>query len=489
MSDKTEHAPVPEAFAALGVRNSILRALGEAKFVTPSEIQALLIPRALTGVDILGQARTGTGKTAAFAIPILQRATKGLSTQAIILVPTRELAVQVETEIKRLGQFTPIRTVAVYGGQKISAQMKFLKHGPEILVGTPGRVIDLLDRRIINFNNVRFVVLDEVDRMLDIGFRDDIRNILSRVKGVRRESDEATERRSDEGEQQRHEAPVGESAGEPSGPRGSVFHQTIFVSATISDEIERLGRKYMREPVEKLIAPGADEKPTVEKVEQYYFSVQPWDKYRLLRALLERENPDLAIVFCRTKRGAEKIAKRLHADGIECREIHGNLAQNKRDRVMKGFRHGKFDVLIATDLASRGIDVADISHIINYDIPEDPEVYVHRVGRTARMGAQGKAFTFVQRDQGEELTKVENLINMVVPQATIEGFEARPQPEDWTDAKPSEFVSQSAPKPVPSRFEQVYGARGGGDATVAQPLPPRNIGSKIPITRRHKRRR
>src|SRR2546423_903626 len=184
MSDKTEHPPVPEAFAALGVRNSILRALAESKFTTPSEIQTMLIPRALAGVDILGQARTGTGKTAAFAIPILQNAQKGLATQAIILVPTRELAVQVETEIKRLGEHTPIRTLAVYGGQKISAQMKFLRHHPEILVGTPGRVIDLLDRRIINFANVRFVVLDEVDRMLDIGFRDDIRNILSRIKGV-----------------------------------------------------------------------------------------------------------------------------------------------------------------------------------------------------------------------------------------------------------------------------------------------------------------
>src|SRR6476646_9060765 len=184
MSDKAEHPPVPEAFAALGVRPSILRALAEAKFTTPSEIQALLIPRALAGVDILGQARTGTGKTAAFGIPILQRATKGLAPQAIILVPTRELAVQVAAEIQRLGKHTPIRTVPVYGGQKIAAQMKFLKHHPEILIGTPGRVIDLLDRRIINFDNVRFVVLDEVDRMLDIGFRDDIRNILSRIKGL-----------------------------------------------------------------------------------------------------------------------------------------------------------------------------------------------------------------------------------------------------------------------------------------------------------------
>src|SRR3954452_10051653 len=293
MSDKTEHPPVPEAFAALGVRPSILKALAAAKFEKPSEIQSLLIPRALAGVDILGQARTGTGKTAAFAIPIIQRAEKGLATQPIILVPTRELAVQVETEVKRLAEFTPIRTVAVYGGQKIMAQMKFLKHGPEILVGTPGRVIDLLDRRIIDFGNVRFVVLDEVDRMLDIGFRDDIRNILSRVKGVRRglptdsrnqgmddfDAAENTGNAADDRDPQ-HKTVEDDGHVDEVEQKG---HQTMFVSATISDEIEKLARRYMREPVEKLIAPGADEKPTVEKVEQYYSSVQPWDKYKALK--------------------------------------------------------------------------------------------------------------------------------------------------------------------------------------------------------------
>ncbi len=256
----------------------------------------------------------------------------------------------------------------------------------------------------------------------------------------------------------------------------------------------------MREPIEKLIAPGANDRPTVEKVEQYYISVQPWDKYRALRALLMNENPELAIVFTRTKRAAEKIAQRLHADGIECREIHGNLAQNARDRVMQGFRKGKFDELIATDLASRGIDVADISHIINYDIPEDPEVYVHRVGRTARMGAKGKAFTFVQKDQGDELTKVEGLINMVIPVATIEGFEVRPPPADWTEHKPGFGPSPDAPaaKPIVNRFERPYGSTAAPTMTTAEdgttttaapiPLPRRTIGSKIPINRRHKRR-
>jgi ATP-dependent RNA helicase DeaD len=496
MSDKTEHPPLPEAFAALGVRPSILRALAEAKFVTPSEIQALLIPRALAGVDILGQARTGTGKTAAFGIPILQRAVKGLATQAIILVPTRELAVQVEAEVQRLGQYTPIRTVPVYGGQKIAAQMKFLKNNPEIVIGTPGRVIDLLDRRIISFENVRFVVLDEVDRMLDIGFRDDIRNILSRVKGVRRQLPSDTRQGDDEATPE----PDSHEDGHQGDPEQK-GHQTIFVSATISDEIDKLARRYMREPVEKLIAPGANDRPTVEKVEQYYFSVQMWDKYRLLRTLLMKENPELAIVFTRTKRGAEKIAKRLHADGIECREIHGNLAQNKRDHVMQGFRKGKFDVLIATDLASRGIDVADISHIINYDVPEDPEVYIHRVGRTARMGAKGKAFTFIMKEQGDELTKIENLINMVIPLATVDGFEPSPPPADWTVDKPI-YGSGTPAKPIVNRFERPYGSTTAtlspaegepGAATAPAPtpivLPPRTIGSKIPINRRHKRRR
>ena len=482
MTDKSEHPPLPEAFASLGVRPSILKALAEAKFEKPSEIQDLLIPKALAGGDLLGQARTGTGKTAAFGIPILQRAEKGLATQAIILVPTRELAVQVDEEIKRLGKYTPIRSVPVYGGQKISAQMRFLKHHPEIVVGTPGRVMDLLERRIINFNNVRFVVLDEVDRMLDIGFRDDIRKILSQVKGMKgRVPADARE-----GEESRLAAAT-ETGSESTG------HQTIFVSATISDEIEKLARRYMREPVEKLIAPGADDKPTVEKVEQYYLSVQPWDKYRLLKMLLEKENPDLAIVFTKTKRGAEKLAKKLHADGIECREIHGNLAQNKRDHVMKGFRGGKFDVLIATDLASRGIDVADISHIIQVDPPEDAEIYVHRVGRTARMGNRGKAFLFVMPDQGEHLTKIENLINMEIPQAKVEGFEPRPVPADWTEGKPTGgYVPSGEAKPVVNRYERAY-SPSGSNSSASQPVtiqgPPRTIGSKIPINRRHKRRR
>jgi ATP-dependent RNA helicase DeaD len=513
MSDKAEHPPIPQAFADLGVRPSILRALAELKYTTPSDIQRMLIPRALAGVDILGQARTGTGKTAAFAIPLLQRMTPGIATQGIILVPTRELAVQVHSEIERIGQHTPIRAVPVYGGQKIMAQMKFLRHGPEILVGTPGRAIDLLDRRIVNLDNVRYVVLDEVDRMLDIGFRDDIRNILGRIRSIRKQLERSD---AEESRPTGHDGAQARSVGVPpqsvdaTPPAAAPIIieplmdsvQTIFVSATISPDIERLGRQYMHEPVEKLIAPGADERPTVENVKQYYVSVQPWDKYKCMLALLRHENPDLAIVFCRTKRGAEKLARKLHADGIECREIHGNLDQTKRERVMKNFRTGKFDVLIATDLASRGIDVADISHIINYDVPEDPEVYVHRVGRTARMGATGTAYTFISKDQGPELTKIELLINMIIPPATIEGFTSSPTPADWIEDFPGPS-DPSTSKPIVSRFERPYGSSATAAAAAARPAdpsgaapepvkhagPPRTIGSKIPVNRRHKRRR
>ena len=460
--EKTEASAFPEAFAALGVRPSILRALAEEKFVQPTEIQTLLIPKALQGLDLLGQARTGTGKTAAFAIPILQKCLRDGATQALVLVPTRELAVQVETEIKRLAKYTPIRSVPVYGGQRIAAQMKFLRHSPQVVVGTPGRVIDLLDRRIIDLGNARFIILDEVDRMLDIGFRDDIRNILSRVRGMRKGGDGAGSAAEDAG------------AGHP---------QTIFVSATISEEIERLARAYMREPVEKLVVPGSDEKPTVAEVEQYYLSVQPWDKYRMLKMLLDREIPQLAIIFCRTKRGAQKLARKLHADGIECRETHGNLEQSKRERVMKSFRAGKFDVLVATDLASRGLDVAGISHIINYDIPDDPEVYVHRVGRTARMGAAGKAFTLVLPDQGDELTRIETLINMIIRQAKIEGFEPKSPPPQWLEhageGEGGAHPVPEAPAPVPAAATEA----------VALPARPMTLGSKIPLSRRHRRRR
>ncbi|HEX8325730.1 MAG TPA: DEAD/DEAH box helicase [Tepidisphaeraceae bacterium] len=505
MSDKTEHPPLPEAFAALGVRNSILKGLADIGFTQPSEIQQLLIPRALAGVDILGQARTGTGKTAAFGIPVLCRVDRGGLTQCLILTPTRELAVQVSEDLRRYASHTPIKVIAVYGGQKIQGDIKALQGRPEVVVGTPGRVIDLLDRGLLKLNDIRFIVLDEVDRMLDIGFREDIRNILSRLKGMRRQAPGDKSKGQGFRETERDEVKAleadlfvdytgteggnraidtGHSAnGEDSAPKAHPpGHQTIFVSATFTEEIERLARRYMKEPVEKLIAPGADEKPTVDKVEQYYLSAEPWDKYKLLRLLLKREQPELAIIFCRTKHGAEKLAKNLHHDGISCREIHGNLAQNKRDSVMKGFKGGKFDVLVATDLASRGIDVSGITHIINYDVPEDPDIYVHRIGRTARMGAGGKAYMFVTREQGDELTRIENTINMVIPVDTVEGFVPRPPPERAPMFPPNpNSASGTGP-----------GGQPGATAAAAPDKPAEpdknsmRLGAKLPSRRRRR---
>ena len=422
MTDKAHHPPLPEAFEKLGVRTSVLRGLADMNFVEPSEIQALVIPPALAGKDILGQARTGTGKTAAFGVPLLCKVVRGFATQALVLVPTRELAVQVVAEIERLGKHTPVRVCGVYGGERIARQMKGLKHSPEIIVGTPGRVMDLIERRVLDFANIRFAVLDEVDRMLDIGFRDDIREILGQMNRGRGKRTRVSEFQREKLHPDNRDAPEGEDVPhlDPDEPL-----QTMFVSATIAGEIERLARKYMREGhVEKLVAVGSDESPTVEKVEQYYLPCGEGDKAELCLKLIEQENPELAIVFTRTKRGAEKLTKRLHAAHIDVREIHGNLNQNQRDKVMKGFRENKFKVLVATDLASRGIDVQGITHIINYDVPEDSESYVHRIGRTARMGTEGKAYTFVTPEQGEELTRIEALINMEIPRGELpEGFE------------------------------------------------------------------
>lgn len=431
------HPPLQVAtpFAELGVELPWLRALARMKFEQPSDIQRALIPPALAGHDVIGQARTGTGKTAAFGLPISQRINPEQRLQAIVLVPTRELAVQAAAEIRRLNEFTNLHCVPVYGGQKIRHQLHLLGRKSHIVVATPGRLMDLLERRALSFEEIRFAVLDEVDRMLDIGFRDDIRRILSQVR---------------------------------------TKHQTISVSATIDDEVKRLLSQYMHEPMEVNVS---RDELTVDEVSQAYVSVEPWDKYRALLALLDRDQPKLAIVFCRTKHGARKLAKRLHQDGIEAREIHGDLVQAKRDRVMERFRKHQIRLLVATDLAARGIDVQAVSHIINYDVPEDSEVYVHRIGRTARMGAFGRAYTFVTKEQGKELTEIEKLINKMIPQETIEGFDCRPPPEEerWPESR------VASPK---SRFEQSVFP---GDQNAAVTVP-KTLGSKFRPARRRRRR-
>ncbi|MHC4716085.1 MAG: DEAD/DEAH box helicase [Planctomycetota bacterium] len=380
MTAEQTEPTIPEGFAELGLAEPLLKAVARMGWTAPTEIQAKMIPPALAGRDILGQAKTGTGKTAGFALPILQRIAEGKGVRCLMLTPTRELAAQVAGDVRRLGRFTPHRLAVAYGGTRVSRNVEQLRRKPAIVVGTPGRLMDLMQRKLLRLDKLAFAVLDEVDRMLDIGFRDDIRRILGRV---------------------RHP------------------HQTMFVSATIEDEINRLARQYMRDPLEVFVS---GDKLTVDEVEQCYFTALPQEKIRMLVHLIRHEDPEHALVFTRTRRATARVARDLHAAGINAREIHGDLYQRKRDRIMDSFRSGKLHVLVATDLASRGLDIDDISHVINYDVPEDPEVYVHRIGRTARMGRLGKAYTFVTPEQGEEITRIEMLINCEIPCRELEGF-------------------------------------------------------------------
>jgi ATP-dependent RNA helicase DeaD len=386
-STATAAASAPEilSFQELGLSEVMLASLAKAEYLSPTPVQAGLIPRALAGVDVLGQARTGTGKTASFAIPILealQRTKKGGIPQALVLVPTRELAVQVREEIEKLAHGRRFNCVPVYGGKPIKGQIAKLRLGAEIVVGTPGRVLDLIGRGALDLGGLKIVVLDEADRMLDIGFRPDIEKILRRCPQSR---------------------------------------QTLLLSATVAPGIERLAQKYMRDPEMMDFSPKGK---AVETIDQYYFSVDHERKYDLLVKLLEREQPAQAIVFCRTKRGTDRVWRKLSKklDGVDV--IHGDLVQSARDRVMKAFRAGEVRILIATDVVGRGIDVSSISHIINYDIPQSSDDYVHRVGRTGRMGREGVAYTFVTTEEGGELTRIEILINRLLKRDEIEGFSA-----------------------------------------------------------------
>ncbi len=382
MSDRSDEM-IPRDFASLGLSSAILQALRRIKYVTPSPIQAELIPEALDGFDVIGQAKTGTGKTAAFAIPLLEMLEqRNRGPQAIILAPTRELVQQIVAEMIKIAHGQDVSICGIYGGEPIQKQLRSLERGVDIVVGTPGRVIDHIERNTLYLGDIFHVVLDEADRMLDIGFRPDIERILRKVPNP---------------------------------------HQTLLLSATISDEVRKLARRYMYEPVELNLS---RDEPSVDLIQQYYITVDHDRKFDLLVHLLEREKPSQCIVFTRTKRGADKLADRLrgHVKGVST--IHGDLPQTTRNRVMQGFRDGTIPVLIATDVVGRGIDVTGISHVVNFDIPDDPENYLHRIGRTGRMGKDGIAYMFVGPDQGEPLTTIENLINKTIPVHHPEGFVA-----------------------------------------------------------------
>ncbi|MCG3137315.1 MAG: RNA helicase CrhR [Phycisphaerae bacterium] len=424
---------IPAAFAELGITTDLLKGLHKAGFETPTDIQRALIPLVLQGRDVLGQARTGTGKTAAFGLPILQLLEEQVPVQALVLVPTRELAAQVAAELRRFAEFTPLNITPLYGGQSIKAQVKLLEKRTQLVVATPGRALDLIDRKIITLERVQYAVLDEVDRMLDIGFIDDIRKLLGRITHA---------------------------------------HQTIFVSATLSPEVKKLATQFMRDPVEANVS---QDELTVERIDQLYCTVEPWDKFHLLKIILATEQPRLAIVFTNTKHQARKLAKKLFEAGVNVKEIHGDLVQRKREKVMERFRRHQIQVLVATDLAARGIDVHNISHIINYDLPEDKEIYVHRIGRTARMGAFGKAISFVTREQGELLTQIEKLIDKEIPAVKFEGF--------TPSAPPRRDEPVMSATPSVSRMDTpLFGAAAEGNPSA----PPRTLGSKFRPARRRR---
>jgi len=398
---------VDQTFESLGLKPEILETLHDAGWVHPTKIQAGLIPLALQGKDVLGQAKTGSGKTAAFGLPMLHMIEKGRPFQALVLGPTRELALQIRDELEALGAKTGLRVVPVYGGQKIPTQARRLEKQPEIIVGTPGRVQDMHNRGLLPFDKLRFAVLDEVDRMFDIGFRDEIRRILGLCPKER---------------------------------------QTIFVSATISDEIDRLARKHMRDPERLNVTSGS---LTVEMVRQRHIPVQAWDKRRMLVHVLTHEEPDLTLVFCRMKRTVDDIVRYLSGKGIEAHALHGDMSQGARNQTMRNFRHGELKVLVASDLAARGLDVEGITHVVNYDLPEDPDLYVHRIGRTARAGRDGVAWSLVTPEQGPLLTQIENLINAEIPKQEYPDFDARAEPpEGWRpEPKPGQYQVAGVPEP------------------------------------------
>ncbi|MEM1109270.1 MAG: DEAD/DEAH box helicase [Planctomycetota bacterium] len=445
-------------FADLGLSEKVVKGLTATGFEHPTGIQAALIPPIMAGKDVIGQAKTGTGKTAAFGLPILSMADPDVRGQALVLAPTRELAAQVAGELDDLGRATNIRTSVIIGGESMRNQQKSLEKGGHLVVGTPGRVMDLHARGQLSFDRIRYMVLDEVDRMLDIGFLEDIRKILKNIPAA-------------------IDKPVSEGG-----------RQTIFVSATMDVQIERLARSFMKPDSEKITTVSGS--LTVAMVDQKYLPVEPWDKRALLLKLLVKEKPETTVVFCKTKATCRKVAEYLKKKELNVRELHGDLHQSKRNKVMDAFRKEKVDVLIASDLAARGLDVDHITHVINYDLPEDPEVYIHRIGRTARAGRRGHAWTFVTPEQGQMLTDVEKMAGAEITKMDFPDFKPGPVPKDVQEERRTGVKRRDKPRDVADRevaggFDASAGYSEAElkamfpDGKIPKNLPPKGLGSKF----------
>tara|TARA_R100001143_G_scaffold16051_1_gene18349 strand:- start:630 stop:1904 length:1275 start_codon:yes stop_codon:yes gene_type:complete len=387
-------------FNDLGLSQALLKAVAEQQYTQPTPIQEKAIPAVLQGHDLLASAQTGTGKTAGFTLPIIQRLSGGETVgrtriRALVLTPTRELAAQVHDSIKTYGKYERTRSAVVFGGVKINPQISILRGGLDILVATPGRLLDLHQQNAVSFDQLEILVLDEADRMLDMGFIRDIKKILALLPKKR---------------------------------------QNLLFSATFSTEIQALAKGLLNNPVEINVAPA---NATADRVDQRIHPVDKSRKTALLSHLISSNNWYQVLVFSRTKHGANKLVKMLEGDGIDAAAIHGNKSQAQRTRVLELFKNGGLQVLVATDIAARGIDIEQLPHVINYDLPDVPEDYVHRIGRTARAGSDGEAISLLSEDQTKQIKAIEKVLKRSLPRTVIPGFEPSARPAMAADDKPA----------------------------------------------------
>jgi ATP-dependent RNA helicase RhlE len=394
------------SFENLGLSPAIVKALVDKGYTAPSPIQEQTIPVILQGKDIMACAQTGTGKTAGFVLPIIQRLTtmpdvKGNRALVLVLTPTRELAAQVHESVRSYAKYEKISSTVVFGGVKINPQMMKLRSGVDILVATPGRLLDLYQQNAVKFSDIEILVLDEADRMLDMGFIHDIKRILNLLPKNR---------------------------------------QNLMFSATFSGEIKQLAKGLLNNPVEISVSP---QNTTATTVKQTIHSVDKGRKTQLLSHLIRTENWTQALVFCRTKHGANKLVKQLSLDDINAAAIHGNKSQAQRTKALDNFKQGLVQILVATDIAARGIDIDQLPQVVNYDLPNVPEDYVHRIGRTGRAGSNGQAISLVSADEFKQLRDIERVIKCQLERVEIEGFKPF---EKLPESKSSQGQGQQAPR-------------------------------------------
>ena len=427
------------SFDNLGLSEGLLKALADQQYTTPTPIQAQAIPAILNGADVMASAQTGTGKTAGFTLPLLQKLdggerTRGGQIRALILTPTRELAAQVHDSLKTYGKYQKVRSAVIFGGVKINPQMMILRGGLDVLVATPGRLMDLYQQNAVRFDQLEVLVLDEADRMLDMGFIRDIKKILALLPPKR---------------------------------------QNLLFSATFSGEIRELAKGLLHNPVQINVAPL---NTTADRVTQTLHPVDKSRKTELLSHLVRTNSWYQVLVFSRTKHGANKLVQMLERDGINAGAIHGNKSQAQRTKVLHQFKNGELQVLVATDIAARGIDIDQLPHVINYDLPDVPEDYVHRIGRTARAGAEGTAISLLSGDQLKQLKQIERVLKTTMKREVVPGFELRERLEDVKDTetrRPQQRRGQGNGRSGSARQGQNAGRPGSGRSAPARNSSPR----------------